>query len=484
MMKKFLGIVLGLCLTFTTAIAANFPQDFQNYLKKNISNIDIRFDGMIICPDGAIYLPLYPASMKKPEKIEVAETYPKNTPLNKRPDVIIFNNDYVLMKLIPTNDGKKTVMKFDKPPIVVKTGLLPQDMLVPKGLIIPENIKGIVGNLNIELSPEVDIKVKPNSLLSARTSENNRNYKKLSNTATIGQLKDKSLYMVSAYTKNISVINGEQLRAEYALAQSSTPIDAKITKDNKFLLVTTYDSTLVNIISLADDRIIKQLDLTYQGGEILMDYNNNKAYITCPSASVIYILDINKMALTKRIKVNGRCEKPVIYNNTLVYLDKLSDTIWSVELDGNYQLKNFGKFPNISKILYENDTIFLSSRTKNRVAVLNYKTKQLMTEFDVVEKPVDMILRNGLLYVLGAGKNEIQVFDTKEFEPLGTIKISNDGFSTKFCPVPDSSLVLVSDTKISRYTVFDTDKNRIIKMNSTELPINDIVVGKKIKKLN
>ena len=107
-----------------------------------------------------------------------------------------------------------------------------------------------------------------------------------------------------------------------------------------------------------------------------------------------------------------------------------------------------------------------------------------MTEFDVVEKPVDMILRNGLLYVLGAGKNEIQVFDTKEFEPLGTIKISNDGFSTKFCPVPDSSLVLVSDTKISRYTVFDTDKNRIIKMNSTELPINDIVVGKKIKKLN
>ena len=84
MMKKFLGIVLGLCLTFTTAIAANFPQDFQNYLKKNISNIDIRFDGMIICPDGAIYLPLYPASMKKPEKIEVAETYPKNTPLNKR----------------------------------------------------------------------------------------------------------------------------------------------------------------------------------------------------------------------------------------------------------------------------------------------------------------------------------------------------------------------------------------------------------------
>ncbi len=483
-MKKLLGIVLGLCLAVTSAFAANFPQEFQSYLKKNISGIDIRFDGMIICPDGVMYLPLYPASMKKPEKIEVAETYPKNTALSARPDVIIFNNDYVLMKLMPTKEGKKTVMRFDKPPVVVKTGLLPQDMLVPKGLIIPENIKGIIGNLNIELSPEIDIKVKPNSLLSARTSDSNRNMKKLSNVATVSQLKDKSLYMVSAYTKNIAVINGEQLRAEYALAQTSTPIDAKLTKDNKFLLVTAYDSTLVNVISLADDRIIKQLDLTYQGGEILMDYSTNKAYITCPSASVIYVLDVDKMTLTKRIKVNGRCEKPVIYNNKLVYLDKLSDTVWSVELGGNYQLKNFGKFPNISKILYENNNIFLSSRTKNRVAVLNYDTKQLLTEFEVIEKPVDMIIRNGLLYVLGAANNEVQVFDVKNLEPLGTIKVSKEGFATKFCPIPDSNLVLITDTKLSHYTVFDTDRNRVIKSNSTELPVNDIVIGKKVKKIN
>lgn len=482
-MKKLLGIILGLCLTVSTVFAANFPQEFQNCLKKNISDVDIRFDGMVICPDGAMYLPLYPASVKKPEKVEIVETYPKNTPISSRPEVIIFNNDYVLLKLIPTADGKKTVKRFDKPPIVVKTGLLPQDMLVPKGLIIPENIKGIIGNLNIELSPEIDIKVKPNSLLSARTSDSNRNMKKLSNVSTINQLKDKSLYMVSAYTKNISVVNGEQLRAEYALAQSSTPIDAKLTKDNKFLLVTSYDSTLVNVISLADDRIIKQLDLTAQGGEILMDNENNKAYITCPSASIIYVLDISKMSLVKRIKVNGRCEKPVIYNNSLVYLDKLSDTVWAMELDGSYQLKNFGKFPNISKILYENGAIFLSSRTKNRVAVLNYNTKQLMTEFDVVEKPVDMIIRNDLLYVLGATHNEIQVFDTKNLEPLGKIKVCNDGFATKFCPIADTSLVLVTDTKLSHYAVFDTDKNRIIKVNSTELPMNDIIVGKKVKKI-
>ncbi len=483
-MKKFLGVVLGLCIAMTTAFGANFPQNFQNYLKKNIADVDIRFDGMIICPDGAMYMPLLPASMKKPDKIEVTETYPSNKPISARPDVIIFNNDYVLLKLIPAPDGKRTVMKFDKTPNVVKTGLLPQDMLVPKGLIIPENLKGIVGNLNIELSPEVDIKVAPNTLLPTRTNEVNKNLKKLSNTSTINELKNKTLYMVSSYTKNISVVNGEQLKADYALAQASTPIDAKLTPDNKFMLVTAYDSTVVNIISLADDIIIKQLDLTCQGGEILIDNEANKAYIMCPEVSTIYVLDLNKMTLVKRIKINGRCEKPVLYNNTIVYLDKLSDTVWSVELGGDYQLKNFGQFPNISKILYENDTIFLCSRTKNRVAVLSYKEKKLLSEFEVVEKPIDMMIRNDLLYVLGAENNEVQVFDIARLEPLTTLKIAKDGFATKFSPVPDSDLVLITDTKIGQYAVLDTINLKILKINGTEVPVNDIVIGKKVKKIN
>ena len=483
-MKKFLGVVLGLCIAMSTAFAANFPHNFQNYLKKNISDVDIRFDGMIICPDGAMYMPLIPASVKNPDKIEVAETYPNNKPLSARPDVVIFNNDYVLLKLIPAPNGKRTIMKFDKAPTIIKTGLLPQDMLVPKGLIIPENLKGIVGNLNIEISPEIDIKVAPNTLLPARTNEINKNLKKLSNTATITELKDKSLYMVSSYTKNISVVNGEQLKADYALAQSSTPIDAKLTPDNKFLLVTTYDSTLVNVISLADDIIIKQLDLTCQGGEILIDESANKAYIMCPEVSTIYVLDINKMSLVKRIKINGRCEKPVLYNNTIVYLDKLSDTIWSVELGGNYQLKNFGQFPNISKILYENDTLFLCSRTKNRVAVLSYSEKKLLSEFEVIGKPVDMMIRNNLLYVLGAENNEVQIFDVARLEPLTTLKITKDGFATKFSPVPNTDLVLITDTKLGQYAVLDTRNNKVLKINGTEVPVNNIIVGKKVNKIN
>ena len=482
--KKVLGLVLGLLLSVTTVFAAKLPVDIQNYLKKNVSGVDIRFDGVIIYPDGTIYLPLYPASAKKPEQIEIEETYPAGETLKDKPDAVIFNNDFVLLKVIVNSNGQKSVIKFDKPPIPVKTGILPQDMLVPSGLIIPENIKSIVGNLDIKLEPEKDIKVSADVSYSAKVFDSeSKAVNKYDNKSTIKAIQDKNLYMVSSYSKNISVVNGEKFKAEYALSQVATPISAQITEDSKFLLVTSYDSTLLNIISIADDRIIKQLDLESQGGEIVMDYKNKKAYISAPAASIIYVLDIDTMTLTQRIKINGRCEKLTLTDDYLLYIDKISNNIWSIELKNEYGLKNLGNFPNVSKIVYNNGIVYLSSRTKSRIAALDYKTRQLVTEFPTVEKPVDMLVHNGLLYILGANYNQIQVINTKDNEPVGIITIEGDGFATKMCPIPDTSLVIVTDTKVGRYTIVDLEHNQVVKTNGTELPVDSVLVGKKVVKI-
>lgn len=483
MWKRIFGILFVFILTTTASFAAKLPADVQGYLKKNVPQVDIRFDGVIILPDGHIYLPLFPASFKKPETLEITETYPSGCTMADEPDVVIFNNDFVLLKVL-TVDGKKTVKRFDKPPIPVKTGILPQDMLVPNGLIIPENIKGIVGNLDIQLAPEKNIKVVSDVTLSAKVfDENAKSVNKYTNLSTIKEIKDKNLYMVTAYSKNIAVVNGESFKSDYALSQIATPIDAQITPDNKFLLVTSCDSTLLNVISISDDRIIKQLDLKSQGGEIVIDSDNNKAYIATPANAAIYVLDINTMTLTQRIKINGRCEKLILANNYLMYVDKISDSVWSIELKNNYTLKNLGKFPNISKILYYDGFVYLSSRTKNRIAILSYDSRQLITEFPTVEKPIDMLVYNGFLYVLGAKDNEIQVINTEDNEPLTIIKIEGDGFSTKFCPVPDSNLVMVTDTKMGRYSIVDLSSNTVIKTNGTELPVNNILIGKKVVKI-
>ena len=93
-----------------------------------------------------------------------------------------------------------------------------------------------------------------------------------------------------------------------------------------------------------------------------------------------------------------------------------------------------------------------------------------------------MIYRD-ILYVLGANYNQIQLIKLSDNEPLGVINIEGEGFSTKFCPVIGTNMVIVTDTKVGRYSIIDLDRNAVIKTNGTELPVNSILVGKKVHKI-
>lgn len=481
-MKKVLVLLMVFLSTISTAFAAKLPDDVQLMLKKTFPNVDIRFDGVIILPDGTVYLPLYPSKMVNYDKLAVQTTYPDKTPLVKCPDVVIFNSDFVLLKVIVNTNGVKTIKKFDKPPMVVKSGLLPQDMLIPKNLIIPENLKGIAGNLNIKIAPNEEIKVTATKI-DYDKSVNTKPIKLTNLVSTVPQLKDKVMYISTCYSKEIQVVKGESKNAEYALSSKTIPCDIQITPDNKFLLVTTYNSTLVDIISIADDRIIKQLDLTTNGGEIIIDAKHNMAYVSSPSASTIYQIALSDMTLKKKIKVNGRCEHLILNDNCLVYTDKLTNKIWSIEFDNEYTLQDLGSYPNISKIVFANGKIYLASRTKNRIAVLDYENKTLLSEFETVKKPIDMLAYGKNLYVLGAEDNIVQVIEQDSNEPIANISLNSNGFSTGMTMIPNSSLAVISDVKAGRYSVLDLNKKAIIKINSLDIPVSRIVIGKNIRKI-
>ena len=481
-MKKYLISLMVLLLTATSSFAAKLPEDVQAMLKKTFPSVDIRFDGVIILQDGTVYLPLYPAKIKNEQSLTVVQTYPDKTPLNKRPDVVIFNNDFVLLKMIVEKDGTRTIKKFDKPPVIVKSGLLPQDMLVPKNLVIPENLKGITGNLNVKIGPKEEIKVVPTKIQYEKTTQV-QPIKQTNLVSVIPQLKDKVLYISTCYSKDIQVVQGESKSPIYALAQKAIPRSIMITPDNKFLFVTTYNSTLVDIISLADDRVIKQLDLTTNAGEIIMDKENKLAYVSSPDASTIYQISLDDMTLKKKIKVNGRCENLVLYKDNLLYVDKLSNKVWCIEFGNEYLLKDLGSYPNISKMLCLNGKLYLASRTKNRMAVLDYKNQTLLSEFDIIKKPVDMITFNKKIYVLSAQDNLVQVIDSETDEPISVVPINSGGFSTSMEIIPNTSLAIISDVKAGRYSVMDLNKNVILKTNTLDIPVSNITIGKNVRKI-
>ena len=137
-MRKSL-ICLGIMLLLSTPVfSAQIPDNVRNFVSKDFPKTNFRFDGVIILPDNTLYLPLFPARIVDTDKLEIKTTYPANKTLASKPNVVIFNNDFVLLKVLTDTHGNKTVYKMANPPVELRSGLLPQDMLVPKGLIIPE----------------------------------------------------------------------------------------------------------------------------------------------------------------------------------------------------------------------------------------------------------------------------------------------------------------------------------------------------------
>lgn len=457
-------------------MAATVPDNVKQAVTQAFPDANFRFDGVIILPDATIYLPLFPAKIIEKENLEITKTFPANSTLASKPDIVIFDNDFVLMKVIKDKKGNKTVFSMVNPPDEIRTGLLPQDMLVPKGLIIPENLKSITGDLNIA-SGTSGVRVENAKPVVEKLSGST-----LKTLSLIPCLNNKNFYMSSPYSKNIHVYNSDAKTPEYSFKQINIPISMKV-YNNEFLLVTTFEKPSVDVISLADDEIIKQIPIKTQPDEILIDNGHKTAFISSSVDSAIYLVNLETMTLSKQIKIMGMCEKLTLSDDgtKLFYYDKKSSDVWAVELDNNYLLKEIGKFPNVSKIAYTAGKVYLTSRTKNRIAIVDYNTVSLVNEIDICEKPVDMAVYKDRVYVLGAGDNSVQVIDTNTDTVTDSIYLNTNGFSTKIFPM--GNIALITDTKSALYTVFDLENNKVIKTIPIDIPVNTIIVTEKVKKI-
>lgn len=476
-MRKLLLLLGVILISCTSVFAAKLPIEVQDYINKTVPGTDIRFDGVVILPDNTIYLPLFPSLFSDITKLKVKESFPANKELNQKPDIIIFNNDFVLMKVLTDNEGHRTVLHQTVPPLQVRTGLLPQDMLVPGGLVLPENIKGIIGNLKIDVKNEDVIKLNVRESFEEFLSES----EPAQVQGLIPQLKNKVLFVTTNYSKNIQVLDPAQSSPKYSLAQKSIPIDIKAVNNGKFLLVTSYERPFLDVVSTADSRFIKQINLSTFPEEILIDESSNRAYVTSPTASTIFVIDLKTMSLVQKIKVNGYCEKLLLSEDKMFYVDKLKNEIWAIELKNNYELKDIGRFPNVSALAFAKNRLYISSRTKSRIAVIDYSTLGLANEFTTVNKPVSMLLQGNNLYVLGSQNNRVQRINVDNGKVIDTIELGTEGFSTGFNKIQGTDLAVITDIKKNKYTIFDLAKGKVLKTYAVNVPINDIIITDKVK---
>ena len=150
----------------------------------------------------------------------------------------------------------------------------------------------------------------------------------------------------------------------------------QVNAENIFILPNNKNIILAanQAASLSDDKIIKQLDLTTIGGEIIIDSKNNIAYVTSQNAQSIYIVDLNSMQLKKVVKLDQKPSK-IAYceiDDSISFYDEYSSKVFNMTKGvDNFVVQPVGNVSNVSKVLSDVANIYTISRTNNELQIFD-----------------------------------------------------------------------------------------------------------------
>ena len=546
-MKKKLFAILTLLFLMKglSSEAVVLPHPLQVYLFNNQAGTSVRFDGLITLPDGTMYLPVIPAVLKDVDKVSVKWTYPANKQLKDVPDIIVFNNNYSLLKVI--SEGKnKTIASYNHIPNEVKTGVLPQDLLVPNGFYVNEEIAGIIGNLEI---PVVNTSLKGKSFIDLNSAKENirkakqekraaKTRKKTSKTSMPPQLNNK-MYLVTNFDSNyLKIFLPGRPEPIYGLKLKGVLKDAKVTPDGKYLVTAVFGKNTVDIADISNEQIAKSIDLAMQPSEILVDGKSNKAYVLSTEGKSLFIINLSNVTVSEKVELDAVPYRMCLSSDgtQLAYADKMNDTVYVLKLDDDFKNIPVTTIKNVSKLVIDNNRLYAVSRVTNNLKVTDYNldkaifgsdeneekgvilqkklannTHRLLgsmsllpdknsnvydeekdiesalvkeSEFKTALKPTDLYLFGNNLYVLCSGENKLFVFDCVNMKFVKEIQLPLHGFARKITRVDNSDIALITDAYSKKYSIINLRNSNIVGTYPLDLPVNFITIINKINNVN
>ncbi len=534
---KLRAIILSIfimCISAMSVYASALPREIKDYLQAQKKIPSIRFDGIVIYNNDVMYLPVIPAYVEKVDTLKIVKTYPLNQSMDSLPDMVLFNNNYALLKVIKAGSNTLTVRNMPDIPSEILTGSLPQDIVVPRGLVFPENLAGILGDVQIPFVGSA----KSQGFLSGRKSAPLPSGKRVNDTkkySVPNELKNKLFFVNNFQTEYIQVFSSSVSEPLYSLKTSGVMKDIKPIKNGKFLLAATNRQKNLDVIDVDNEYVAKHIDLTAYPSEIAVDNANNLAYVASTDDESLFIIDLDTYTIKEKIQLVGAPQRLAISKDgtKIAYTDLKTSNVYVLDLKGDYENKLISNYPNATKIILTDNIVYIVARTQPKLRVIEFdlyqnnkkaKTKRdkqrdkdikdeeknnpenatediysgfdhpenrqnqnknddvdlvnystSIKDIDVGSKPIDMAVYNGSIFVLCAGNNTVYKY-TPQTAEISSVKLPVDGFSKSFSIVPDSNLALITNMSDLKYVVFDMSKEKPVQTIPISEYINMITV--------
>ena len=425
---------------------------------------------------------MYPPTDKTVDFINEEYTFPENTSLNKLPEVILLNNGYSFLKVFKDEKGNYTLTKKDDLPIKVRLGLMPQDMLTPVGLKMPESLKLTLGDLLIPAKED-------NTLALTDTEKTKNNYSasvKRNEFVPLVELKDKKTFINPKNSKFLEVYDNTSQTPLYELKLSSIPLKIITSETSKVALVLYWGSKNVEIIDLKDERIISTVPLDASATDVVLDKKNNVAYVSSQNAKAIYLINLNSMQLAKVIKLDQKPTKIAFSeeDETVAFFDEHTSKLFNIKKEGGeYNVLPMGSISNISKVLTDKDYIYAVSRIQSELYIFDKHEGKLTNTIEIDKKPTDAILYNDRIYILCAKEGYLDVFDIKDGKIISREQLSKEGFYSNITLIPNDNNILITGINTKNYLLYNLDTMKLVKEQESYIDVSNIIILDKAQKL-
>lgn len=482
--KSVIALSLFLFLGVNSSCwASRLPDDVWKYVKASIPTAQQRFDSVITLSNGLMYIPLYPPSVKMVDNIQIEYVYPQNKKLGDFPEVVLFNNGFSLLKVFKDENGNNSLTKKDDLPIKVRLGLMPQDMLTPMGLRMPESLKLTLGDLLIPTKEE-------NSLSLKNDKDKNKNsytaIAKNNEFIPIVEFKNKKTFINPKNSKFLSVYDNSSKDPLYELKLTSMPLKILTSEKSKVALVLYWSGKNLEIIDLKDERVISTIPINANATDVVLNKKENKAYVTSQNANAIYIVNLDSMQLDKMIKLDQKPSK-ITYcelDDTISFYDEYTSKVYNITRNmEDYVVQPVGSAENVSKILSDIANIYVISRTKSELYVFDKLQGKLIKTIELDKKPTDAIFYDNKIFILCAKEGYMDIYDTLEGELISREQLSKEGFYSKMTLIPNDNNILITGINSKNFLLYSLEKKKLVRAQEAYIDVANIIIFDEAEKL-
>ena len=482
-----LSIIFMLCLTFNNvASATKLPQDVWKYIKQNLPNAQQRFDSVITLSDDVMYIPLYPPSDTTVDSIQIDYTYPEKKPLSALPEVVLFNNGYSLLKVFKDEKGNYTLTKKDDLPIKVRLGLMPQDMLTPVGLKMPESLKLTLGDLLIPSKEETSLVLKDKDKDKDKPKSPYAPQVKRNQFIPVVDFKDKKMFINPQNSKFISVYDSTSKEPLYELKLSSMPSKIVTSEKSKVALVLYWSTKNLEIIDLKDERTIATIPIDAQATDVALNKKENLAYVTSQNAKAIYVINLNSMQLDKVVKLDQKPSQITYcdFDESISFYDEYSQKVFNVTKSGTeFIVQPLGTVANVSKILADSANVYVLSRTDSQLYVFDKALAKQLNVIDIDKKPTDALIHDHKIFILCSKEGYMDVYDTIEGKIISREQLSKEGFYSKLTLIPNDNNIMITGINAKNYLIYNPTTMKLVKAQESYIDVANIIILDKSQRL-